>query len=92
MEQILGNSDISDWIGSKNTSCGIVDIVTAELINSTIENIGARRLHTILERVLEDISFTAADKSGESVVIDAEYVKNNVNELSKDTDLSKYIL
>jgi len=42
--------------------------------------------------VLEDVSFTAADKSGESVTIDADYVKNNVNELSKDTDLSKFIL
>ena len=61
-------------------------------INSTIENIGARRLHTILERVLEDISFSAADKSGEKITIDANYVKDNVNELSKDTDLSKFIL
>ena len=60
--------------------------------NSTIENIGARRLHTILERVLEDISFSAADKGGEKITIDANYVKDNVNELSKDTDLSKFIL
>ena len=89
---------IRDRLGTENvtvkfTEDGIDAIATLAVeINSTIENIGARRLHTILERVLEDISFTAADKSGESVVIDAEYVKNNVNELSKDTDLSKYIL
>ena len=72
---------------------GIDAIATLAVdINSTIENIGARRLHTILERVLEDISFTAADKGGEKITIDAEYVKNNVSELSKDTDLTKYIL
>ena len=61
-------------------------------INSTVENIGARRLHTILERVLEDISFSAPDKGGEKIIIDAEYVDSHVNELSKDTDLSKFIL
>ena len=72
---------------------GIDAIATLAVdINSTIENIGARRLHTILERVLEDISFSAADKSGEKITIDANYVKDNVNELSKDTDLSKFIL
>ena len=88
-EALLGTENVT----VKFTEDGIDAIATLAVeINSTIENIGARRLHTILERVLEDISFTAADKSGESVVIDAEYVKNNVNELSKDTDLSKYIL
>jgi ATP-dependent HslUV protease ATP-binding subunit HslU len=61
-------------------------------INSTIENIGARRLHTILERVLEDISFSAPDKGGENLMIDSDYVDSHVNELSKNTDLSKFIL
>lgn len=61
-------------------------------INSTIENIGARRLHTILERVLEDISFTAPDKGGINIMIDEDYVQSHVSELAKDTDLSKYIL
>ena len=61
-------------------------------INSTIENIGARRLHTILERVLEDISFSAPDKGGEKLLIDSEYVDSHINELSKNTDLSKFIL
>ena len=61
-------------------------------VNSKIENIGARRLHTIIERVLDEISFTATDRSGEKIVIDANYVKNNLNDLVKDTDLSKFIL
>ena len=61
-------------------------------VNSTVENIGARRLHTIIERVLDDISFTATDRSGEKVIINSEYVKNNLDELVKDTDLSKFIL
>ena len=61
-------------------------------INSTVENIGARRLHTIIERVLDDISFTATDRSGEKIVIDSSYIKSNIGELVKDTDLSKFIL
>ena len=61
-------------------------------INSTVENIGARRLHTIIERVLDEISFTATDRSGEKITIDSNYVKKNLGELVKDTDLSKFIL
>jgi len=61
-------------------------------VNSNVENIGARRLHTIIERVLDDISFTATDKSGEKIIINSEYVKKNLGELVKDTDLSKFIL
>ena len=61
-------------------------------INSTVENIGARRLHTIIEKVLDEISFTASDKSGQKIKIDREYVKKNLGELVKDTDLSKFIL
>jgi len=64
----------------------------ASEVNSTVENIGARRLHTIIERVLDDISFTATDKSGEKIIIDSKYVKKNLGELVKDTDLSKVIL
>ena len=64
----------------------------ASEVNSTVENIGARRLHTIIERVLDDISFTATDKSGEKIIIDSKYVKKNLGELVKDTDLSKFIL
>ena len=61
-------------------------------VNSSVENIGARRLHTIIERVLDDISFTATDKAGEKIVIDSNYINNNLGELSKNTDLSKFIL
>jgi|TARA_Y100001936_G_scaffold143675_1_gene140154 ATP-dependent HslUV protease ATP-binding subunit HslU len=64
----------------------------ANEVNSTVENIGARRLHTIIERVLDEISFTATDKSGEIVTIDSEYIKKNLGQLAKDTDLSKFIL
>ena len=61
-------------------------------INSNIENIGARRLHTIIEKVLDEISFNATDKGGETIVIDKNYVTKNLGELVKDTDLSKFIL
>ena len=61
-------------------------------VNSSVENIGARRLHTIIEKVLEDISFTATDKSGEKIIINSEFVTKNLGELVKDTDLSKFIL
>ena len=61
-------------------------------INSTVENIGARRLHTIIEKVLDEISFNASDKSGEKIIINADYVRKNLGDLVKDTDLSKFIL
>ena len=65
--------------------------VAAE-VNQNVENIGARRLHTILERVLDEISFTATDRPGETVVIDAAYVGDNMGDLAKNADLSKFIL
>ena len=64
----------------------------ANEVNSTVENIGARRLHTIIERVLDEISFTATDRAGEKITVDSDYIKNNIGELVKDTDLSKFIL
>jgi ATP-dependent HslUV protease ATP-binding subunit HslU len=65
----------------------------AEQINATVENIGARRLHTILERLLEEISFTASDKpSGTAIMIDEDYVRERVGELAKNADLSRFIL
>ncbi len=65
--------------------------ISAE-VNSSVENIGARRLHTIIEKVLDDISFNATDKAGETITIDKQYVNNNLGNLVKDTDLSKFIL
>ncbi len=61
-------------------------------INSTVENIGARRLQTVMERVLDDVSFTAADRSGDTVVIDAAFVEKNLGDLARNADLSKFIL
>jgi len=61
-------------------------------VNSTVENIGARRLHTIIEKVLDDISFTATDRAGEKIIINSEYINKNLGDLVKDTDLSKFIL
>ena len=61
-------------------------------VNRTVENIGARRLQTVMERLLEDISFSASDRSGETVKINSEFVRENVADLAKDADLSKFIL
>jgi ATP-dependent HslUV protease ATP-binding subunit HslU len=61
-------------------------------INASVENIGARRLHTIIERVLDDISFTATDRGGEKIIVDENYVTKNIGELTQDTDLTKFIL
>ncbi|MEI8394832.1 MAG: ATP-dependent protease ATPase subunit HslU [Rhodospirillaceae bacterium] len=61
-------------------------------INTNVENIGARRLHTVMERLLEEISFTASDRPGTAVVIDADYVREKVGSLAKNADLSKFIL
>ena len=64
----------------------------ASEVNSTVENIGARRLHTIIEKILDEISFTATDRSGEKIIINKEYINKNLDNLVKDTDLSKFIL
>ncbi len=61
-------------------------------VNAAVENIGARRLHTVLERVLEEISFTASDQGGTTLSIDAAYVEKHLGELSRNMDLSKFIL
>jgi ATP-dependent HslUV protease ATP-binding subunit HslU len=75
------------------TDDGVVAIAKlAADINASVENIGARRLQTIMERVLDDVSFTATDRSGETVKIDQAYVNKHVGELAKNTDLSKFIL
>ena len=65
--------------------------ISAE-VNSSVENIGARRLHTIIEKVLDEISFNASDRSGETVTVNEKYVNDNLGNLVKDTDLSKFIL
>ena len=61
-------------------------------VNQSVENIGARRLYTVLERVFEDISFSAPDRAGEKITVNAEFVETNLGELSRSTDLSRYVL
>ena len=68
----------------------LADIAVA--VNSTVENIGARRLQTVMERVLDEISFAAPDRNGETVTIDAAYVNKHIGDLAKNTDLSRFIL
>ena len=58
----------------------------------TVENIGARRLQTVMERVLDEISFSAGDRSGETVTVDGDYVRSRVSDLAKNADLSRFIL
>ena len=75
------------------TEDAIVEIANlAAEVNCGVENIGARRLHTILERLLEEISFAAADQGGTSLTIDAAYVRDKVADLAKNADLRKFIL
>ena len=61
-------------------------------VNQSVENIGARRLYTVLERVFEELSFAAPDRSGDSIIVDAEFVEKNLGELAKSSDLSRYVL
>ena len=61
-------------------------------VNQSIENIGARRLYTVMERVFEELSFTAPDRGGEKIVVDGDFVEKNLGELTRSTDLSRYVL
>ncbi len=75
------------------TEAGIAALakIAAE-VNHNIENIGARRLYTVMERVFEELSFTAPDRGGEAVTVDADFVEKNLGELARSTDLSRYVL
>ena len=61
-------------------------------VNQSVENIGARRLYTVMERVFEELSFTAPDRAGQTVTVDADFVEANLGELMKSADLSRYVL
>lgn len=75
------------------TADGIRKIAeSAWQVNETTENIGARRLHTVLERLMEEISYDASEKQGQSIEINAEYVKDHLDQLVADEDLSRFIL
>ncbi len=75
---------------SEDAIDAVADVAVA--VNSSVENIGARRLQTVMERVLDDVSFGAPDRSGETVKIDAAYVQKHVGDLARNTDLSRFIL
>ena len=85
-------------IGTEDVTLDITEDAVAEVakiaaqVNDSIENIGARRLQTVMEKLLEEISFEAEDHAGETVTIDAAYVRERLTELAGDSDLSKYIL
>ncbi len=85
-------------LATENVTLDFTDEAIGELadlaaaINTAVENIGARRLHTVMERLLEEISFTASDRGGESITIDAALVRERVASLARDADLSKFIL
>ncbi|MDP4576012.1 ATP-dependent protease ATPase subunit HslU [Qipengyuania sp. G39] len=85
-------------LGTEKVALDFTDEAIAEVakiaarVNESVENIGARRLQTVMERLLEDISFEAEEHEGETVTIDADYVRERLDDLSGDTDLSKYIL
>jgi ATP-dependent HslUV protease ATP-binding subunit HslU len=64
----------------------------AAQVNESVENIGARRLQTVMEKLLEELSFEAEDRTGETVTVDEAYVRERLEGLAKDSDLSKYIL
>ncbi len=68
----------------------LADIAVA--VNANVENIGARRLMTVMERVLDELSFNASDMDGDTVTIDGDFVQKNIGDLAKNTDLSKFIL
>jgi ATP-dependent HslUV protease ATP-binding subunit HslU len=85
-------------LGTESVTLAFTEDAIAEIarvaaeVNGVVENIGARRLHTVMERLLEEISFTATDRAGESITIDAAYVQKTVAGLAKNADLSKFIL
>ncbi len=85
-------------LSTESVSLDITDDAITEVariaarVNESVENIGARRLQTVMERLLEDISFEAEDHHGETVTIDAAYVRERLGDLAQDTDLSRYIL
>ncbi|MEY0982711.1 HslU--HslV peptidase ATPase subunit [Providencia alcalifaciens] len=83
----------TEGVNIEFTADGIRKIAeSAWQVNESTENIGARRLHTVLERLMEDISFDASDRNGQTIQIDAEYVKQHLDELVADEDLSRFIL
>ncbi len=86
---LLGTEDVTLSFADDGVD-EIADVAAA--VNGSVENIGARRLHTVLERVLDEISFAATDQPGTSLIVDAAYVRRHIGDLATNTDLSKFIL
>jgi len=86
---LMGTEEVTLEFGDDAIDA-LADLATK--INETVENIGARRLHTVMEKLLEEISFTAPDRGGETIVIDAAFVHERVGELANNADLSRFIL
>jgi ATP-dependent HslUV protease ATP-binding subunit HslU len=86
---LMGTEDVN--VSFTKDGIGALAKIAAD-VNQAVENIGARRLYTVLERVFEELSFTAPDRSGEKVTVDAEFVEKNLGALSRSTDLSRYVL
>ena len=86
---LMGTEELTLTFG-EDAIDALADLATQ--INESVENIGARRLHTVMEKLLDEISFSAPDRAGETVAIDAAFVHERVGELAKNADLSKFIL
>ena len=83
----------TEQVAVRFTDDGIAALAAiAAEVNRTIENIGARRLYTVMERVFEELSFSAPERGGEAVVVDAAFVEANLGALSRSADLSRYVL
>jgi ATP-dependent HslUV protease ATP-binding subunit HslU len=88
--QALMKTETVDLVFTEDAIDALAD--AAVLVNTTVENIGARRLQTVLEKVVEDVSFRASDLTGQTVTVDGAYVRERVGELAKNADLSRFIL
>ncbi len=86
---LMGTEDV--FVSFTDDGIAALARIAAE-VNQSVENIGARRLYTVMERVFEDLSFSAPDRSGDEIVVNAEFVEANLGELVKSTDLSRYVL
>jgi ATP-dependent HslUV protease ATP-binding subunit HslU len=86
---LMGVEDVT--LHFAEDAIGVIADIAAE-VNQSVENIGARRLHTILEKLMDEISFTASERSGEEITIDAAHVHDAVDDLAKNADLKKFIL
>jgi ATP-dependent HslUV protease ATP-binding subunit HslU len=86
---LLGTEEVS--VTFANDGIAALARIAAE-VNRTVENIGARRLYTVMERVFEELSFTAPDRSGDRVTVDSAFVEKNLGDLSRSADLSRYVL